>query len=181
MKTLTCLAAASLVSSFALGCASKATDTSSSMPLKSLSKNDPVYGYVEAMRKDLSRGKVEIITDVMRLNSEESKVFWPIYQDYESELFDLGDKRLELIRQFGADYQAHSLDDTKAITLADGFFQFEAAQLDLLKKYHAIIAKELSPLHAAQFLQIEHRVGTVTDLLIASEVPLIDNKSGRGE
>ena len=41
------------------------------------------------MRDDLSRGKVEIITDVMHLNANEAKVFWPIYQDYETELFAL--------------------------------------------------------------------------------------------
>ena len=41
----------------------------------------------------------------------------------------------------------------------------------LLKKYYELIANKVSVLHAIQFLQIEHRVNTVIDLMIASELP----------
>jgi hypothetical protein len=44
--------------------------------------------------------------------------------------------------------------------------------LDLMQSAHGRIAKEVSPLRAAQFLQIEHRTNTVIDLVIASELPL---------
>src|SRR5688500_18967224 len=63
-------------------------------------QNDPVYAYVDTVRNELSDGKVQIINRVMRLSSDESKVFWPIYRDYEEELFDLGDQRVELSRNF---------------------------------------------------------------------------------
>src|SRR5215212_2127769 len=54
---------------------------------------DPVLdAYVGSMRADLSCGKVHIIGGVMNLGNDEAKVFWPIYQDYESELFELGDR-----------------------------------------------------------------------------------------
>lgn len=158
------------------GCA--ATPPSAAAPLKGLSPGDPLYAYVEAARDDLSRGKVEIITAVMHLDAEQSKLFWPIYQEYEVELFDLGDKRLELIRQFIPARQSGRLDDKKAGELADGYFQFELARLELVKRYHAEIAKALSPLCAAQFTQIEHRMNTVIDLLIASEMPLVQGAAG---
>ena len=48
----------------------------------------------------------------------------------------------------------------------------ETDRLGLLKKYHELIANKLSLLYAIQFLQIEHRVNTVIDLMIASELPL---------
>ena len=37
-------------------------------------------------------------------------------------------------------------------------------------------AKLLSPVRAAQFAQIEHRVGTVIDLVIAAHLPLIQHE-----
>lgn len=157
------------------GCASESKPTPAA-DMKGLSKSDPVYGYVEAMRTDLSRGKVEILTHAMQLNAEESKVFWPIYRKYEAELFDLGDKRLELIKQFFSNRQGLKLDNQKATDLSNGYFQLEAANLELVKKYHGIIAKEVSPVRAAQFTQIEHRVRTVLDLLVAAELPLVDGK-----
>jgi hypothetical protein len=85
---------------------------------------------------------------------------------------------MELIRQFIVWQQSGVRDDKQAAELADGYFRLETARLDLMKKYYAIIAKDLSPLHAAQFTQVEHRVGTVIDLLIASELPLIRRGGG---
>ena len=139
-------------------------------------KSDAVYAYVDAAREDLSDGKVQIINKVMRLTPEESKVFWPIYQEYEQELFDLGDQRVEVSRNFVKAQATSSLDNKGAEALADGFFKFENSRLDLLHKYHKRIAEELSPVRAAQFTQIEHRIGTVVDLLIASELPLVKNE-----
>ena len=141
---------------------------SSAMP-----RSDAVDAYVRALRDDLSKGKVKIINDVMRLGAAESATFWPIYQDYEEELFELGDKRVELVRGFADAQRAGRLSPDQATTIADGFFDFEQQRLTLLKKYHGVIAKDLSPVRAAQFTQIEHRVGTVVDLMIAAEVPLI--------
>jgi len=54
-------------------------------PTAAARQSDPVYSYVDAIRSDLSDGKVQIITHVMRLTPEESKVFWPIYHDYEED------------------------------------------------------------------------------------------------
>jgi len=147
--------------------------------MPSMSKTDPVYKYVDAMRADMSRGKVQIINEIMTLSADEAKIFWPIYHDYESESFALGDRRMEVIRKFGVALDKHTLNNTDATELADGYFRFEAARLDLVKKYHATIARDLSPVRAAQFTQIEHRVGTVIDLLIASELPLIHGETPR--
>ena len=134
---------------------------------------DPVYAYVDDIRSDLSDGKVQIINQVMRLSPEESKTFWPIYHDYEDELFALGDQRVEMTRRFVTAQSTGTLDGPQASKLADDWFNFEQQRLDLLKKYHNRISEQLSPIRAGQFVQIENRVGTVVDLIIASELPLV--------
>jgi hypothetical protein len=145
----------------------------SSATISPMPRNEALDAYVKSMRDDLSRGKVGIITEVMQLNSEEAKVFWPIYQDYESELFELGDHRVQAIRQFATDIHDHRLTDSEAGRLANEYFDYEAKRLELLKRYHGLISEKLSPVRAAQFTQIEHRVGTIVDLLIAAEIPLL--------
>jgi len=161
------------------GCESTPNQAASNQPAISPEKRkgDIVYAYVDAMRDDLSAGKVHIINQVMRLSPEESKSFWPIYHDYEEELFNLGDQRVELTRKFVTAQSGGTLDNDRAGALADDWFKFESQRLELLQKYHKQIAKELSPIRAAQFSQIEHRVGTVVDLLIASELPLVRNNA----
>jgi hypothetical protein len=136
-------------------------------------RSDVLNAYVRSMRDDLSRGKVGIINDVMQLNADEAKAFWPIYEEYESELFELGDQRMAAIRQFATDIRDNRLDDSEASKLADQYFDYESKRVELLKRYHGEIAKRLSPVRAAQFTQIEHRVGTIVDLMIASEFPLL--------
>ena len=167
------------------GCESNPTEASkekSSLPppvSPEKRKGDVVYAYMDTMRADLSDGKVHIINQVMRLTPEESKVFWPIYHDYEEELFALGDKRVELSRDFVNAQSTQSFDNGRAAALAKGWFEVETQELELLKKYHEKIAAELSPVRAVQFTQIEHRVDTVIDLMIASELPLVRAEPAR--
>jgi hypothetical protein len=154
-----------------------ASASASASPTTRLPRDPVIDAYDGAMRADLSDGKIEIINSVMHLGDAEAKVFWPIYQDYESESFDLGDQRVELIRRFAAAQTSGKLEPRDATELADAYFRFQQQQLDLLKKYHGVITTELSPVRAAQFTQIEHRVGTVIDLSIAAEMPLIQTPS----
>ena len=137
-----------------------------------MSNRDKVYNYIDAVRNDLVDGKIGLILGVMELSDEEAEVFWPLYYDYEYELFDIGDRRVELIERFITAHQAKVLDDLEAKKMASEWFKQETDRLGLLKKYHELIANKLSVLHAIQFLQIEHRVNTVIDLMIASELPL---------
>src|SRR4051795_6699203 len=111
---------------------------------------DTVYAYIDSARHDLSDGKVTIINRVMRLSPEESAKFWPIYHDYEEELFALGDQRVELTRAYVNAQASGSLDNGRAAALADDWFRFESQRLELLRKYHKRIADELSPIRAAQ-------------------------------
>jgi hypothetical protein len=142
-------------------------------PVAASSARDPLREHVEAMRADLSRGKVGVFNDVMRLDAAEAKKFWPIYSDYEEELFALGDQRLELTRRYVQAHAAGKLDDKAAGEIAKGWLDYQAQSVELNRKYHGIIAAELSPVRAGQFLQIEHRVATVIDLMIASDLPLV--------
>src|SRR5205823_4688658 len=95
-------------------------------------KSDAVYSYVDSVRSDLSDGKAHLINQVMRLSSDESAKFWPIYHDYEEELFALGDRRVELTRAFVKAQSSVALDNNKAAALADEWFGFESQRLELL-------------------------------------------------
>jgi len=135
-------------------------------------QEDHVRDYIDAVRIELFDGKVGLISGVMKLSNEEAEVFWPIYYEYELELFEIGDRRVDLIERFVTAHQAKILNDREARKMAAEWLKQGTDRLVLLKKYHELIANELSMLHAIQFLQIEHRVNTVIDLMIASELPL---------
>jgi hypothetical protein len=66
-----------------------------------------------------------------------------------------------------------ALDNAQAKTMAADWFQLQTDRLELFKKYNKLISKKISAVRAAQFVQIEHRVNTMIDIMIASELPLI--------
>ena len=146
----------------------------SSLPIAwaQMSNRDSVQDYIDEVRIELIDGKVDLINGVMKLSNDEAQDFWPLYYDYEYELFYIGDRRVELIERFITAHQAKDLDDLEAKEIAAEWFKQETDRLGLLKKYHDLIANKLSLMHAIQFVQIEHRVNTVIDLMIASEMPL---------
>jgi hypothetical protein len=139
--------------------------------------SDSVHLYLDDVRGDLSDGNVIIINSVMQLTTDEDKIFWPIYDGYEQEMFALGNERMDIMDQFVVAQNGHLLTNAKASELSAAYFRFEEARLQLVEKYSEILSKELSPIRAAQFAQVEHRISTVTDLMIASQTPLIQHRA----
>ena len=139
-------------------------------------KNDPTYAYIDAVCSDLARGKAEIFKTVMNLSPSEAESFWPIYRAYERELSAMSDQRAELTRTFVRAVQANSLDNPTAQQLGNAWWDHESQRLALVRKYYGRVLKEISPLRAAQFAQIEHRVNLILDLGVASELPLVKGK-----
>ena len=133
---------------------------------------DPVQAYVDAIRAELSYGKVNLINDVMKMSDKEAETFWPIYHEYEIELFEIGDRRLELIERFVAAHKGKNLNGSEAKAMALDWFKLSVDRIELFKKYHSLIAERLSPARAILFIQIENRINMVIDIMIASELPL---------
>lgn len=135
---------------------------------------DPVVdNYIDRLRSDLKSGKVGVYNQVMQLTDEEARVFWPVYLDYEKELFAWGDRRVSLAKEFVDAQVTQTWTDKKAEEFARKWFRLQEDRLNLWRKYYKRIAKELSPVRAAQFVQIEHEFFLVIDLDLASRVPLI--------
>ncbi len=138
--------------------------------------NTVTYGkgvetYVELLKSDLRTVKVAIITEAMGLTDEESSAFWPVHREYEHELSEIIDDRIELIKDYIQNYD--DLTEAKAREIAKRVFALEKRRTKLKKKYFKRVEKALSAVAAAKFIQVENQINLVADLQIASELPLI--------
>jgi hypothetical protein len=134
---------------------------------------DDARAYLEMLRSDFNTTKIRTINEVMKLTTTEADVFWPIYRDYEKELAAVGDRKLMLIRDFFQHYKEGTLDNRMSKKMCEDWLDINQARLDLWKKYSRKISKALSPIRAAQFLQIENQTALFVDMSIASEMPTI--------
>jgi len=133
--------------------------------------NDDTQAYFDALRTQFNTNKVAVINQVLKLTPEEADKFWPLYRAYEKELAGLGDRKLELIREFANDYNNNTFTNEKAKVLAEKWLLNLEERTKLWKKYHKKISRAVSPMRAAQFLQIENQIAIFIDLSIASEAP----------
>ncbi len=134
---------------------------------------DDARAYFEVLRSDFNSSKVQVLDEAMHLTAAEADKFWPVYRDYERDLAPIGDRKLALIREFLSYHKAGTLDEEKARDLAAQWLDNSQARLDLWKKYHRKISESVSPVRAAQFLQVENQLALFVDICIASEMPQV--------
>lgn len=126
---------------------------------------------IALLRANLQAQKTDIIGKTMSFDDAQGKVFWPLYREYSNKQQIVGDQRVSLIKDYGDNYQ--TMDDTKAQDFMDRLMKFEQARDKLAKDYWPKFKKAIGAKQAAKFYQVENRLQLVTDLQIASTIPII--------
>ncbi|MCW5554577.1 MAG: hypothetical protein KIS67_20755 [Verrucomicrobiae bacterium] len=167
MKPVLCSLAILAAALLFQGCASTPKQAAPASP-------DEARAYFEVLRSDFNAGKIRALNEVMKLTVTEADKFWPIYRNYERDLAAVGDRKLALVVEFMRHHNAGTLTDQNSRELAARWLQNVQDRLELWKKYHQQMSEAVSPVRAAQFLQVENQMAIFVDLSIASEMPLID-------
>src|SRR5215469_2572948 len=55
---------------------------------------------IELLRSDVQAAKNDIIAHTMQFTDTESTAFWPVYRDYARDQQAIGDKRVQLIKDY---------------------------------------------------------------------------------
>jgi hypothetical protein len=126
---------------------------------------------VQLLKQDLRAKKLLIIAQNVPLTDEESKKFWPLYDQYTAETIKLNDRRFALIKEYADNYL--SLSDAEAKTLMKNWLDADGAAVQLRLKYIPIFEKAIPAKKIARFMQIDRRLGLALDLQISSQLPLV--------
>ncbi len=128
--------------------------------------------YMELLRSDLKTQKKAVIVNVMDFSDAESKIFWPIYREYEAEREKLGDRTVALLKDYVENFE--NLTNEKAEKLVKESFDIKEKKLKLKKKYFNKVKKALNPVRAAQWIQLENQLDLIMEVQIAEQLPLIE-------
>jgi hypothetical protein len=135
--------------------------------LAGLFSSAPLCAQVNEKFADLA-GEIELLRSMAQ--TEESQGFWPLYNQYRSEVSAVQNKRVKVITDYAAKYQ--TLTDSDARKLLEEYLDYEAAVLKLRERYVSRFAKVLPGTKLARFFQIESKLDALTDLTIANNIPL---------
>ena len=111
----------------------------------------------------------------MTLTADEATKFWPIYDQYSAAVAKIGDARVQLIKDYAANY------DTMTDAQANSFMQRGAAIdkqfADTRLKYVPIFEKVISAKKTALWYQIDRRLDLLINLQLAGNIPVVDTSN----
>lgn len=118
--------------------------------------------------------KKRIIDEAMNVSGGEALLFWSIYDAYENKRRSLSEERLFLIYDYMVAYPV--LTDKKASEITKRLFKNDKAVARLHKQYYKKVRRALTPLKAAQFLQVESFLENSVRMQLQSRLPIIGHK-----
>ena len=94
-----------------------------------------------------------------------------VYDEYTVEAAKINDAKLSVIKEYAQNYE--TLSDVQADRLVKNWTAADESAVQLRMKYLPLFQKVLPGKKVARFFQVDRRIGSVIDLQLASEIPLV--------
>jgi hypothetical protein len=127
--------------------------------------------YVDLLRKDLRTQKQSLVDQAMGLEAPQKAQFWTIYEGYQKELSAIWDQRIANIKKYAENFE--KMTDPIADELATKMLNIEGQRTALRKKWYAEYKAKMGARVAARFLQTEATIGSMMDIQLGTEIPII--------
>jgi len=115
--------------------------------------------------------KKDLIAKHMTLEKTQMGVFWKLYDEYELERKEIGLKRAANIVAYATKYE--NLTNEDADLLMKTSFEVNLGFVQLWERTYKKMAKSLTPVLAAQFIQAEMFIESMLKQELALDIPLI--------
>ncbi|MDR4506629.1 MAG: hypothetical protein MRJ65_00085 [Candidatus Brocadiaceae bacterium] len=122
---------------------------------------------IEKVRAD----KKLLVAENMQLTEKEAEGFWPVYEQYQNELFLVRAHTAKLINDFRDAYK--TMTDDSAGQLLDDYITIEKLTLRLRRMYLPKFRKALPEIKVLRYYQIENKIQIALMYEIASQIPLM--------
>ncbi len=127
---------------------------------------------IQLLRKDIRAQRKELIAINMKLTPAEAEKFWPVYEQYISELVANNNTKYALIKQYVQ--TGGTLTDAEAESAVKQWVGVDESVAALRQKYIPIFGKVLTPKDEALFYQIDRRVQLMIDLQLMALIPMVE-------
>jgi hypothetical protein len=129
---------------------------------------------IKLLQQDVRDQRRQIVAANLPLSTDESTKFWPVYDEYISEVTKILDSRYAQIKEYAGHYA--TMNDQQATDYIGKLFDADKALTDLRVNSLPRFQKVLPQKKAAMFLQMDRRLQMMIDLQRASLIPLINPK-----
>lgn len=127
---------------------------------------------IEVTRSQFETERKAIVAKNMELETGQSEIFWPVYNEYQAEKREVADRRVKLILEYAEKYG--TLTEENAIEMLKEMQSIAEDELELQQKFVRKFEKVLPALKVFRFYQIENKLDAVVGYELALTVPLVE-------
>ena len=139
------------------------------MVIPSISQDKPADNMQIVLEK-IRADKKLLVAESMQLAEAEAKAFWPVYDQYQDELFLLRSRTAKLIKDYADAYDKMTNDTAKK--LLDELMSIEALGPKLRQAYLPKFRKVLPETKVVRYYQIENKIQAALMYELARNIPL---------
>jgi Spy/CpxP family protein refolding chaperone len=126
---------------------------------------------VASFREDLEAKSADVMAKSLTLTADQATKFWPMYETYQKELRGIVEEQVRFTQKYGTQYA--TLTDAQALEFINALLSRDQKVHDLRVKWLAKFQTVVPPATAARAIQVERRLGLVTQIGISSQIPLV--------
>ena len=132
---------------------------------------DKAADNMQIVLEKIKADKKLLVAENMQLTDAEAKAFWPVYEQYQSELFLLRTRLVKLIQDYVGAYEKMTNETAKR--LLDESMTIESLGFKLRKAYLPKFRKALPDIKVGRYYQIENKINAALMYELAQNIPLV--------
>ena len=129
---------------------------------------------LKLLRQDLRSKRKQLIAANLKLTETEATKFWPVYDQYVTELIAINDKKFGLIQEYADNWG--KMTNEQSLLFTRNWLDMDIAIAQLRQKYVPMVAKVLDGIKTATFFQLDRRIAMMMDLQVSSQMPLVQEQ-----
>lgn len=129
---------------------------------------------IDLLRKDLRSKRKQLIAANLKLTDAEAAKFWPVYDQYITELITINDRKFDMIQEYADNWG--KLTNEQSLLFIRNWLDMDIQIAQLRQKYVPIVAKILDGKKTATFSQLDRRIAMMIELQISSQLPLVQEQ-----
>jgi len=126
---------------------------------------------VSQFRDDLQAKSADVMAKALTLTAEQATKFWPLYKEYQKEQAAIVEGQIQATQKYAKNY-GH-LTDADAVDFINALLTRDQKTHDLRVKWLAKFQTVVPPVTAARAIQVERRLGLVSQIGVSSQIPLV--------
>ncbi len=126
---------------------------------------------VEEFRKELMAKRADIMAKGLTLTSEQAAKFWPLFDQFQKEQDVVVNDQIKATDEYANHYQ--NLSEPEALAYVNSLLARDKKMYDLRMKWLAKFQTVIPAAMAARAIQLDRRLGNITQVQLSQRIPLI--------